>query len=233
MKEKNIISPVGHRRRVKDRFLAEGLDHFDASHVLELLLFYAIPQKDTKPAAKALLAKFGSFPQVMDATVEELKKVEGIGENAALFLKLVAETGRYYLVKKESDVKILDSAESFGRFLVPRFHNLRNETVMLLCLDGKGKLLCCQEVGQGSVNSAAISTRRIVEVALGVNASIVVLAHNHPAGIAIPSQEDLATTIRVEQALSAVDIILADHIVVADDDFVSMVQSDWFKPRRG
>ncbi len=233
MKEKNAISPAGHRRRVKDRFLAEGLDHFDVSHVLELLLFYAIPQKDTKPAAKALLAKFGSFPQVMDATVEELKKVEGIGENAALFLKLVAETGRYYLVKKESDVKILDSAEGFGRFLVPRFHNLRNETVMLLCLDGKGKLLCCQEVGQGSVNSAAISTRRIVEVALGVNASIVVLAHNHPAGIAVPSQEDVATTIRVEQALAAVDIILADHIVVADDDFVSMVQSDWFRPCRG
>lgn len=230
MKDKNILSPAGHRRRVKDRFLAEGLDHFDEAHVLELLLFYAIPQKDTKPMAKALIAKFGSFPQVMEATIDELKKVDGIGENAATFLKLVAEAGRYYLVKKESNIKIMNDTESFGRYLIPIFRNLRNETVMLLCLDAKCKLLCCREVGQGNVNSAVISARSIAEIALGVNATSVVLAHNHPSGLAIPSGDDVATTLRIAQALKSVDVILADHIVVADDDYVSMAQSGYFKP---
>lgn len=225
MKEKNILSPVGHRRRVKDRFLAEGLDHFDEAHVLELLLFYAIPQKDTKPMAKALMARFGSFPLVMEASVDELKKVEGIGENTAAFLKLVAETGKYYQVKKESDVKILADPESFGRFLIPRFRNLRNETVIMLCLDAKCKLLCCHEIGQGSVNSTSISTRRIAEIALGVNATSVVLAHNHPSGLAIPSNDDINTTRHIAQVLAAVDVVLADHIVVADDDYVSMAES--------
>ncbi len=225
MKEKNIISPVGHRRRVKDRFLAEGLDHFDEAHVLELLLFYAIPQKDTKPIAKSLMARFGSFPLVMEASIDELKKVEGIGENAAAFLKLVAETGKYYQVKKESDTKILSSPDAFGKFFVPRFRNLRNETVMMICLDAKCKLLCCHELGQGSVNSANISTRRIAEVALGVNATSVVLAHNHPSGLAIPSNDDINTTRHIAQVLAAVDVVLADHIVVADDDYVSMAES--------
>ena len=225
MKEKNIISPVGHRRRVKDRFLAEGLDHFDEAHVLELLLFYAIPQKDTKPIAKSLMARFGSFPLVMEASIDELKKVEGIGENAAAFLKLVAETGKYYQVKKESDTKILSSPDAFGKFFVPRFRNLRNETVMMICLDAKCKLLCCHELGQGSVNSANISTRRIAEVARGVNATSVGLAHNHPSGLAIPSNDDINTTRHIAQVLAAVDVVLADHIVVADDDYVSMAES--------
>ena len=225
MKEKNIISPVGHRRRVKDRFLAEGLDHFDEAHVLELLLFYAIPQKDTKPIAKSLMARFGSFPLVMEASIDELKKVEGIGENAAAFIKLVAETGKYYQVKKESDAKILSTPDAFGKFFVPRFRNLRNETVMMICLDAKCKLLCCHELGQGSVNSANISTRRIAEVALGVNATSVVLAHNHPSGLAIPSNDDINTTRHIAQVLAAVDVVLADHIVVADDDYVSMAES--------
>lgn len=231
MKEKNIVSPVGHRRRVKDRFLTEGLDHFDESHVLELLLFYAIPQKDTKPMAKALLARFGSFPQVLEAPVDELKKVDGIGENAAAFLKLVAETGKYYQVRKESDIKILSTPEAFGKFLIPRFRNLRNETVMMLCLDAKCKVLCCHEIGQGSVNSTGISTRRIAEIALGVNATSVVLAHNHPSGLAIPSNDDINTTRHIAQVLAAVDVVLADHIVVADDDYVSMADSGLYSVR--
>ena len=110
---------------------------------------------------------------------------------------------------------------------MPRFFGRKVETVFLLCLDAKCKVLCCKEVGEGSVNSAGISIRRIVETALGANATSVVLAHNHPSGMALPSAEDIQTTRRVAAALNTVDILLADHIVVADDDFVSMVQSGY------
>lgn len=232
MSEKKIPSAAGHRQRVKDRFLAEGLEHFDESHVLELLLFYGIPRIDTKPIAKALIAQFGSFSQVMEASHEELMKVEGIGENAATYLNLINAVGRYYLVNRDSNARVLATTEQCGRFLVPYFHRLRDETVFMLCLDAKCKLLCCREVGKGSVNSANVSTRRVLEIALGVNASSVILAHNHPSGLAVPSGDDLVTTERIARVLAAVDIVLADHIVVADEDFVSMVQSGLYTPLR-
>ena len=197
----------GHRQRMKDRFREEGLDNFSEVQALELLLFYCIPQKDTNPIAHELLNHFGSLSQVLEAPVEELVKVPGIGENAAVLLKLVTDMGRYYLV--------------------PRFFGRRVETVFLLCLDAKCKVLCCKEVGEGSVNSAGFSIRKIVELALGVNATSVVLAHNHPSGVALPSPEDIQTTRRLAAALRAVEIHLADHIIVADDDHISMVQSGY------
>ena len=109
--------------------------------------------------------------------------------------------------------------------MLPFFFGRKVETVFLLCLDAKCKVLCCKEIGEGSVNAAGISVRRVVETALNAGATTVVLAHNHPSGLALPSVEDIQTTRRVATALSAVEIHLADHIVVADGDYVSMVQS--------
>lgn len=232
MKEKIIPSASGHRQRVKDRFLAEGIDHFDESHVLELLLFYAVPRIDTKPLAKALIARFGSFSQVLEATHEDLMKVDGIGEQAATFLNLIHAVGRYYLMNRDSKSRVLGTTDACGQFLIPYFHGLRNEVVYLLCLDAKCKVLCCQQVGEGSVNSANISTRRIMEIALGVNATSVILAHNHPSGLAIPSGDDVSTTQRIADALIVADIILADHFVVAGDDYVSLLQSGSYVPGR-
>ena len=218
---------TGHRQRMKERFLSEGLDNFTDIQVLELALFYCIPQKDTNPIAHALLDHFGSLSQVLEASPAELQKVDGIGKNTATFLHLITQIGRYYLVDRVQRVEILPTIEACGRYLVPRFFGRKVETVFLLCLDAKCKVLCCKEVGEGSVNSAGISVRRIVETALGANATSVVLAHNHPCGMALPSPEDIQTTRRVAAALNTVEIILADHIVVADDDFVSMVQSGY------
>lgn len=215
----------GHRQRLKARFLEEGLDNFTDIQVLEMLLFYCIPRRDTNPIAHALLDHFGSLSQVLEAPVEELVKVEGIGENTATFLRLTTEVGRYYLVNRTMQTSILPTIEKCAEYMLPFFFGRRNETVFLLCLDAKCKVLCCKEVGEGSVNSAGISVRKIVETALGVNATTVVLAHNHPSGVAIPSGEDIQTTRRIALALAAVEINLADHIVVADDDYVSMVQS--------
>ncbi len=220
----------GHRQRLKRRFLQEGLDSFEELQVLELLLFYCIPRQDTNPIAHALLDRFGSLAQVMEAPVSELQKVEGIGESAAVYLSIIHAFGRSYQVSKDANQTILSTIEACGRHLLPYFQRRRNETVFLLCLDAKCKVLCCKEVGEGSVNSAAIPIRRIVEMALGANATSVILAHNHPSGLAIPSDEDRLTTLRVGRALDAVEIRLVDHLIIADDEFVSLAQSGYYRP---
>lgn len=219
----------GHRQRMKERYLREGLDHFSDVQVLELLLFFCIPRQDTNPIAHMLLEHFGSLSSVLEAPVEELCKVPGIGQNTAMLLSMVLPVNRCYRKNLQEQTRILPSIEACGEYLVPFFHGQRNETVFLLCLDSKCKVLACRKVGDGSVNSAGISIRRIVEIALGLNASSVVLAHNHPSGLALPSGEDVQTTHRVAAALNAVEITLVDHIVVADEDFVSIAQSGLYR----
>ncbi len=221
----------GHRQRLKDRFRQEGLDNFSEIQVLELLLFYCIPRQDTNPIAHNLLDHFGSLSQVLESTPEELEKIPGIGKNTATFLSLTTAVGRYYLVNRSMNHEILSTSDKCGEYLVPYFFGRRNETVFMLCLDAKCKVLCCKEIGEGSVNSAGVPIRKIVEVALGVNASTVILAHNHPSGLAIPSGEDVQATLRVATALNTVEIVLADHIIVADDDFVSLAQSGLYRPQ--
>ncbi len=221
----------GHRDRLKARFRAEGLDNFTEYQVLELLLFYTIPRQDTNELAHRLIEQFGSLPQVLETSPEELKKVKGIGENAALFLNMIPAVTRYYNIErtKQTD-KPLNTIDDCGDYLQQRFKGQSNETVYLLCLDAKCKPLCCPKIGEGSVNSASVPIRRLVEVALAANATSVVLAHNHPSGLALPSHEDVMTTRRVAAALDAVEVRLADHIVVADDDFTSMLQSGYYRP---
>ena len=223
----------GHRQRLKERFLQEGLDNFDELYVLELLLFYCIPRKDTNPIAHSLLEKFGSLTGVFGASLEELERVPGITRNAATFLTMIPQVSRYYQVKREQTGDILRTIDQCGRYLVPRFNGRDNETVFLLCLDAKCKVLCCKLVGEGSVNSASIPVRRVVEIALNANATTVILAHNHPSGLALPSADDIETTMRLARAMEAVEITLADHIVVSDEDFVSLAQSGYYNPGMG
>ena len=220
----------GHRKRMKERFLAEGLDNFQEHEVLELLLFYCVPMKDTNPLAHDLLNRFGSLSQVLEAPKEELEKVPGVGEHVSTFLNLITEVGRYYLVNRSQQGNVAMTIEQCGEYMLPFFFGRKYETVFLLCLDAKCKVLCCREIGEGSVNTANISVRKVVETALASNATSVVLGHNHPSGIAVPSGEDIQTTLRIAEALQMVDVVLADHIVVADGDFVSMVQSGFYRP---
>ena len=217
----------GHRERLKARFLETGLDSFTDVQALELLLFYAIPQKDTNPIAHALLDRFGSLSQVLDAPLEALKKVPGISDHSASLLRLVTELARFYQVDSAQRTEVLTSLDACGRYLVPRFFGRKVETVFLLCLDAKCKVLCCREIGEGSVNAASISVRKVVEAALSANATSVMLAHNHPSGVALPSADDVQTTRRIAAALSAVEVKLIDHIVVAEGDFISMAQSGY------
>lgn len=219
----------GHRKRVKDRFREEGLDNFENYQVLELLLYYCIPRKDTNVIAHNLINTFGSLPGVLEATVDELQKVEGIGEHAAAFLALISAVSRYYQTEKAEISKPLTTVEQFGWEFLPRFAGRRNEMIYLLCLDAKCKKICCKLLGEGSVNCAGVSVRKIAEYALAVNATSVVLAHNHPSGVAVPSGEDVRTTFQTAKALKAIGVALLDHIVVADDDYISMVLSGYYR----
>lgn len=219
----------GHRQRLKDRFRQEGLDGFQEHNALELLLFYCMPRTDTNPLAHRLIEHFGSFAAVLDASPEELEKVEGVGHNISTFLSFIPQVDRYYQISKVKNMKVLNSVEECCTFVVPYFRNRKNEVVYILCMDAKCKMLCFKELGEGSVNSAGVPIRRIVDVAMKANATTVILAHNHPGGIAVPSADDIQTTHRVAQALEGVDIVLADHLIVSGEDCVSMVQSGYYR----
>ena len=212
----------GHRQRLRERFLREGLDGFAEHNVLELLLFFAQPRKNTNLLAHRLIETFGSLAGVFEATPEALMTVDGIGESAATLIHLVPEAGRKYLIAKEAPGTVLSSVEAAGDFLKPRFMNCRDETVYLVCMDAGLKVTDCTCLGSGGTTSAPINIRRILELAILKNATYVILAHNHTSGIALPSPEDEATTLRVRDALAPAGVTLIDHIIVAGEDFVSL-----------
>ncbi|WP_295581601.1 RadC family protein [uncultured Oscillibacter sp.] len=218
----------GHREKMRQRFLRGGLDAFADHEALELLLYYAIPRRDTNPVAHALMERYGSLSAVLSAPAEDLQRVEGVGESAAVLLRLVAPLCRKArLAEAAGEERVLNSSERAGAYLLECFEGEKNEAVYQLCLDRKGKLLACKRLGEGSVASADVDIRRLVENAILTNASAVILAHNHPSGVALPSDGDYAATARVKDALGAIGIQLADHIIVADGDFVSMADSGY------
>lgn len=221
--EKNIHA--GHRERMKQRFLHYGLDNFDDHAVLEMLLFYAQPRKDTNPIAHRIMDRFGSLEAVFEAKEEELRQVKGVGDSAVVLLKLIPQISRRYMMEKSMHDNILDSAETAGEYFIPMFMYERTEVVYIACLDTKHCVICCKEIGRGVVNYAEVSIRRIVEIALSNNAAGVIVAHNHTSGIAIPSEEDQLSTNQIKRALHLVGIDLIDHIIVGGDDFVSMADS--------
>lgn len=216
----------GHRDRMKRRFREHGADVFDDHQLLELFLFFCKAREDTNPLAHELINRFGSLSGVFDASYEDLMKVPGVGEHVATGIRLLPQLMRRYELCR-SDLKgILNNTREMGEFLQPYFFGARNETIYMISLDAKGKVLNCDRLGEGSLNAANLSSRRVVEVALANRASAVVLAHNHTSGIAIPSNEDIATTLMLRDLLSAMGIQLLDHLVMADEDFTSMRESN-------
>lgn len=211
----------GHRERKKEQFRQHGIDAFADHEVLELLLFYAIPRQDTNPIAHALMERFGSLDKVLDAPAEDLEKVPGMGKNAALLLKLIPQVYRRARMAASTD-QILDTTERIGAFFLEQFVAQSHEVMYQLCLDAKGRMLCCRKVSEGDVSSVGLNLRRIVENALRCNAVLVALAHNHPSGVALPSHEDTIATRQVREALEPLGVQLVDHIIVADDDYVSL-----------
>lgn len=217
----------GHREKMRQRFMTGGLDAFADHEILELLLYYAIPRRDTNPIAHALMERYGSLPAVLAAPMEDLKRTEGIGESAAVLLHLVPQVCRRARLAQVGEDQVLNSSERAGAYLLECFDGESREVIYQLCLDRKGKLLACKRLGEGSVASADLDVRRLVENVILTGASAVILAHNHPSGVALPSDGDYTATMRVRAALNAIGIELADHIIVADGDFVSMADSGY------
>lgn len=218
----------GHRKRLKGEFLARP-DTFPDHKLLELLLFYVNPRGDVNPAAHALLERFGSLAGVLDATPEALMNCPGIGEHAVALLRVVKELGRRYDAQRTGMEDVVSSVRDAAGFFRPCFYGARSEMVFLLCMDGKGKVLGCPKVGEGNVNAAEIAARQIVEKALNHNAAQVILAHNHVSGLALPSNEDRATTLYLRELLRQVGVVLVDHMIFVDDDMVSMRDSGYLR----
>ena len=224
MEQKKCIHD-GHRKRLKARFMKTGLDDFEPHNVLELLLFYGIPRKDTNPLAHRLINRFGSISAVFDARPEELMKVDGITENTAVLISMIPQLARKYLEDKSDAVNAISGFDDIGTYLMPKFVGRTVETIMLAALDNKNKIISCSIVAEGENDKAKLSKRKVMEEAIRVGATRVVLAHNHPRGFAMPSKEDVLLTEEVYALLRTVDIELVDHIIFAEDDFVSLAAS--------
>lgn len=218
----------GHRDRMRKKFLLNELDGFETHEALELLLYYAVPRKDTNPIAHRLLERFGSLSAVLDAPVNALTEA-GLSQNAAVLLKLVPGMCRLYLEDKHDNMQKVINEDNMGELLLNKFIGREYEAVVLMLLDAKYKELFCGVISKGSVSACELYIRKIVQMALSNNAKYAVLAHNHPSGVALPSKEDLEATKDIYEALALVDVRLIDHIVVADNDYVSMSQSGIMK----
>jgi len=214
----------GHRQRAKERYRQVGADALADHELLELALFYAIPRQDTNETAHRLLKRFRSLQGVLQASPEELEQVEGVGAGAALLLRLMADISQRARITSLPE-KILNSPDRTGAYFMELLAGQKRELLYQVCLDGKGKLLTCRCIAKGTVSASAVHVRQVVENALYAGASTIILAHNHPSGVALPSAEDRMVTHQVMEALEPLGIRLIDHIVVADNDFVSMAES--------
>ena len=215
----------GHRQRMKTRFLEHGLDNFDDVNALELMLFYAQPRQDTNVTAHALLERFGSLSAVLEASPRDLTAVSGVGESAAVLLRLIPEISRRYMVEKSDSADPVDTPTAAGRYFLPRSMYETEEVVLALLLDARKRPLLCRELSRGTVDAAEISARKLAELCLERKASGVILAHNHLSGVALPSAEDETATASLRRALGLLGVELCDHVIVAGCEYVSMRES--------
>lgn len=216
----------GHRERLRNRFLSEGLRSFEPHNALELLLFYAIPQKDTNPLAHRLIRRFGGLSGVFAAPAEELMKVEGVGECAAALIKLIPELNRS--IEKDKSASRPGSRFDYrqtGEYLNRLFADKDREEVRAVFYDQMLNCLGDTVLHTGNINSASFSLRKLSDAIGAYGASYLVLAHNHPGGVPIPSGEDLDTTREVKKFLAPLRVTLLEHYVVAGDRWQGIMKS--------
>jgi DNA repair protein RadC len=215
-----------HRERIKKRFLIEGFENFEPHNLLELLLFYAIPQKDTNELAHALLQRFGSLEGVFEASVEELMSVPGIKEHSATLIRMIPAYARRYCNEKNPTDQNFFSIKEIGNYLLRYYRNIEQETTVLLLLDNKGNLIELVKIYEGPFHSPRIGMKEILDTVLRKPTSVAVLSHNHPSGVPLPTNSDILKTKAIEEALRMVDIRLLAHILVAGNAYLDILHPE-------
>lgn len=230
MPQQNKMNPHKfHRKRMKQQFVRGGIDQFEPHQVLELLLFFGIPQRDTNPLAHRLLDRFGNLAAVLDADYEELCQVDGISEHSATLIVLCGQLlARYH--KEKTDKRQFSTIKEITGFLKVQLINEKCEKILLMALNNRRELISCTVVHTGSITSVEANTRELVQAALQNRATAVVVAHNHPAGFCTPSPEDVSTTKSFLAAFKMMEIEVLDHIIIAQDGCYSMRNSPYYAP---
>lgn len=220
-----------HRARVRETFKRAGSDGMPDHNLLELLLFYSIPRKDTNEIAHRLIAAFGSLSRVFDASYEELMEIDGIGESSALLISMIPSICRRYIESSNSPKVNLSEPEEAMNYIIRKYYGSNKvESFYMLCLDAVGNLINCCKLGEGTSGSVIVDKRKVLETALRNKADKVIFAHNHPNGIAAPSKDDINMTSELSSVLFSVGIRLADHIIVAGNEAVSLASVEKFRP---
>jgi DNA repair protein RadC len=206
---------AGHRQRLRERFLSAGPDSLPDYELLELLLFMAQPRADTKPIAKELLRKFGSFAEVISANADALRGVKGIGDAGVVALKAVQAGAQRLLRTKVKEAPVISSWNALIEYCTAQMAYNEIEQFRVLYLDRKNKLIADEAQAEGTVDHTPVYPREVTKRALELNASAVVMVHNHPSGDPKPSRADIDMTRKVKDALGAVSITLHDHVIVS------------------
>lgn len=213
----------GHRSRMKQMFLKHGFNAFTDIEKLEFLLYYAFAQKDTNPIAHKLLDTFGSIDKVFEAPYSELIKVEGIGSHAAILIKTILEFASSYGQSKCSSS--IGSSATAKEFCLNLFKGKSVEEFYVICLATNNKVLDCKMISRGTASEVPINIRDITNLSLTNSCERIILAHNHPKGIARPSDEDIAFTSRILYSCIINNIEVLDHIVVSNQEAFSFEES--------
>lgn len=209
---------LGHRSRLRLRFLKGGIAALAEYEVVELLLTFAIPRKDVKPIAKSLLVRYKNLKEIMNTNPAELASYKGLGESSACLVKLMRELIPLYHLQTLEESKIeLESIDKLIQFFRARIEFEDHEVMEMLCLDSELRLLpnCVVRIFEGSVNSINVDIRRIIEIAVKKGASSIVIAHNHPNGDARPSDEDINFTRKLSLACKPINLCFIEHLIVA------------------
>ncbi|HEU4827162.1 MAG TPA: DNA repair protein RadC [Dongiaceae bacterium] len=213
---------LGHRERLREKFLEQGPDSLADYEIIELLLTLARPRIDCKPIAKALLKQFGSLPALMAANTEALKSVDDVGDSTVIALKLVQAVAQRMLKREVLDKPVLDSWNRVLDYCHSVMAHQREEQLRLFFLDGRNALVADEMQSKGTVNHTPLYVREVVKRALELGASALIMAHNHPTGDPSPSRDDIALTREVRNALKAVGVSLHDHIIIGRKGHVSL-----------
>ncbi len=215
-------SYLGHRERIKNKFKTEGLKPFHDHEVLELLLTFSIPRKDTKKLAWNLIKSFGSLEGVLDASAFELEKIKGLGPQSAILINLIREIITRYSYNKVKNQRTIGNQEELYNYCMAHLKNKKEECFEVLFLDIKLRLLGTEVLAVGDIDRAAISPRRLVELVLKYGAKHIICVHNHPSGDPTPSNEDKIVTEQLKNALEVLSVRLTDHIIIGAGKIYSL-----------